>query len=353
MPAETSPVLPNQARAPHSPSVTRDRAPVFVLGCGRSGTKFLYHTLLSAGGFAVYYAESNAFNLLGSRFGNLRYRRNRQKMLDTWFISKLFQRTGLIPEEIEPRVLNECQSAADFLRIVMETIAHKQGVHRWAECTPLHLLYLPLIKSLIPEALIVHIIRDGRDVAVSLDKIGWIRPYPWDRNRSVITAGIFWRWIVSKGLAYGRSMGHDYTEVHYEDLVAQPQQTLARLGEFLQHDLDYDRIQKASLGSLQSPNSSFKDDRTTTDFSPVGRWKTVLTEPEVKDLETAISDLLGNLNYQLETPREQLTKTSAVRLMSLLYPTVFDVKLWLKNHTPLARTADIGRMGLIQSTEAD
>jgi hypothetical protein len=349
MAAEMSPVLTSQVQPPSS--IARDRAPVFVLGCGRSGTKFLYHTLLSAGGFAVYYAESNAFNLLGSRFGNLRHRKNRQKMLDTWFSSKLFQRTGLTPEEIEPRILNECNSAADFLRIVMETIAHKQGVHRWAECTPLHLLYLPLIKSLIPEALIVHIIRDGRDVAVSLNKIGWIRPYPWDRTRSVITAGIFWRWIVSKGLVYGRSMGKDYTEVHYEDLVAQPQQTLARLGEFLQHDLDYDRIQQAGLGSLQNPNSSFKDDRATTDFSPVGRWKTVLSPEQVKDLETAIGDLLTNLDYSLETPREKLTKLPAVQLMTLLYPTVFDVKLWLKNHTPLARTADIGRMGLLKPTE--
>ena len=51
----------------------------------------LYHTLLSAGGFAVYHAESNAFNLLGLRFGDLRFRKNRQKMLQVWFTSKLFQ----------------------------------------------------------------------------------------------------------------------------------------------------------------------------------------------------------------------------------------------------------------------
>ena len=344
MRTETSPVLATQANP-----ASRNQAPVFVLGCGRSGTKFLYHTLLSAGGFAVYYAESNAFNLIGSRFGNLRYRKNRQRMLATWFNSKLFQRTGLAPEEIEPRILNDCHSAADFLRIVMDKIAHKQGVHRWAESTPLHLLYLPLIKSLIPEALIVHIIRDGRDVAVSLNKIGWIRPYTWDRERSVVVAGLFWRWIVSKGLAYGRPMGADYTEVRYEHLVAHPQQTLAKLGRFLQHDLDYDRIQRASLGSLQNPNSSFKDDRNTTDFSPVGRWKSILSPEKVRDLESAIGDLLGKLDYPLETPPEKMSKTPAVRLMSLLYPTVFDVKLWLKNHTLFARTADIGRMGLGQS----
>ena len=78
-------------------------------------------------------------------------------------------------------MLEDCRNAGDFLRIVMEAIARKQGVDRWAESTPLHLLYLPLIKKLIPEALVVHIIRDGRDVTASLYRIGWIRPLPWDR----------------------------------------------------------------------------------------------------------------------------------------------------------------------------
>src|ERR1019366_5300812 len=62
------------------------------------------------------------------------------------------------------QIREECHNAADFLRILMETIARKQGVERWAESTPLHLLYLPLIKKLFPDALIIHIIRDGRDV---------------------------------------------------------------------------------------------------------------------------------------------------------------------------------------------
>jgi hypothetical protein len=68
-----------------------------VLGCGRSGTKFRYHTLLSAGGFAVYHAESNAFNLLGLRFGNLAHWSNRRALLDSYYNSKLFQRTAFGP----------------------------------------------------------------------------------------------------------------------------------------------------------------------------------------------------------------------------------------------------------------
>jgi sulfotransferase family protein len=330
----------------------KNKAPVFVLGCGRSGTKFLYHTLMSAGGFAVYFAESNAFNLLGLRFGNLAHRGNRQKLLSAWLKSKLFQRSGLKPEEIEPRILEECRNAGDFLRILMETIARKQHVDRWAESTPLHLLYLPLIKKLIPEALVIHIIRDGRDVALSLDKMGWIRPYPWDRGRSLVTAGLFWKWIVSKGRKYGRTMGRDYVEIHYEDLVSQPRDTLARLSAFIDHDLDYNRIQTAALGSVQMPNSSFKTDQQHKGLSPVGRWKTLLCPADIAELESAIGDLLVKVGYPLVTPQEEANPTAAIHLMRVLYPAVFNLKFWLKSNTPFGRMADVGRMGIADAGEA-
>jgi hypothetical protein len=325
---------------------SRSKAPVFVLGCGRSGTKLLYHTLLSAGGFAVYHAESNAFNLIGVRFGNLARRENRRVLLDHWLRSKLFHRTGLSREEIESRILEECRNAGDFLRILMETIARKQGVDRWAECTPLHLLYLPLIKKLLPDALIVHIIRDGRDVAVSLDRIGWIKPFSWDRTRRLLAPAIFWKWIVSKGRKHGRVMGGDYLEVHYEDVVKKPQETLARIGAFIEHDLDYDRIQRNAQGSMVAANSSFRGDGQEKESNPVGRWKTVLSAEETAQVESLIGDELRETEYQLVTPGGQKHRSFPVSLMGLLYPIYFDVKLWLKTYTPLAKSADIGRMGI-------
>src|SRR5437868_4674695 len=146
-------VLDKQQAASQKSTGKRSSAPVFVLGCGRSGTKLLYHSLLSAGGFAVYHAESNTFNLLGSRFGDLTHRENRAKLLELWLRSKLFERSGLTRDEIEPLILNDCHNPGEFLKILMETIARKQGVERWAEATPLHTLYLPEIKKLIPKAL--------------------------------------------------------------------------------------------------------------------------------------------------------------------------------------------------------
>src|SRR5260370_18969931 len=116
----------------------RSKAPVFVLGCGRSGTTLLYHMLLSAGGFAVYRAESNAINLLEPRFGDLSVKRNKEKLMRAWLASKLFERSGLEAQAITSKVLAECQNGGDFLRIVMGEIARQQKVDRWADCTPEH-----------------------------------------------------------------------------------------------------------------------------------------------------------------------------------------------------------------------
>jgi hypothetical protein len=337
-----------QASAPRG---ARSKAPVFVLGCGRSGTKFLYHTLLSAGGFAVYHAESNAFNLLGLRFGNLARRGNRRRLLDEYYKSKLFQRTGLERSEIDERVMEDCRNAGDFLRIVMEAIVRKQGVERWAESTPLHLLYLPLIKQVVPDALVIHIIRDGRDVTASLHRIGWIRPFPWDHSRAFLVPAIFWRWIVSKGRRYGQAMPDDYMEVHYEELVQNPRETLARIGTFIDHDLDYDRIQQVALGSVHNPNSSFRGDGKETEAATIGRWQRMFDPPQVRDIETSIGNLLVGTGYTLETPPAERHSSLAVGLMNILYPLYFDFKLWLKSETPLARIAEKGRMGITEPDE--
>src|SRR5947209_9222399 len=117
----------------------RSKAPVFVLGCPRSGTTVLYHMLLSAGKFALYRAESNVFSVLQPRFGNLRSESNRRELLRYWLKSKLFEVSGLHASAIHDKILHECQSAGDFLRIVMEESARAQGVERWADCTPDHL----------------------------------------------------------------------------------------------------------------------------------------------------------------------------------------------------------------------
>ena len=53
-----------------------------------------------------------------------------------------------------------------------------------------------------------------------------------------------------------------------------------------------------------------------------------------------------NRGYEPVTPEDKRRRSLPVSLMGLLYPIYFDAKLWLKTYTPLAKTADIGRMGI-------
>src|SRR5580658_7249246 len=110
-----------------------EKAPVFVVGCPRSGTTLLYDTLLSSGKFAVYPCESDVFYRIAPAFGSFRSKSTRQKLMDVWLASDYFGRTGLEPDVLRSRVLTDCRSAGDFLRITMESIARQQGVGRWAD----------------------------------------------------------------------------------------------------------------------------------------------------------------------------------------------------------------------------
>lgn len=312
----------------------KNNAPIFVLGCPRSGTTVLYHMLLSAGDFAVYRAESNVFNLLVPRFRGMRSPVNRQELLKIWLRSKLFRVSGLDAGEISGKILAECRSGGDFLRIVMEEVARKQGVRRWADCTPDHLLYMEQIKRQIPDALFVHIIRDGRDVALSYLQQGWSYPLLWDRGERLGVAGLYWEWIVRKGREQGKRLGADYREVHFEELIVNPQQTLSQLGLFIAHDLDYSRIQRAGIGSVSRPNSSFAKESEGT-FNPVGRWKIKMSAEQIATFEELTGELLLELGYSLSSKPKPGTSLRAARLRST-YLAMFEAKRWMKA-TPLGR----------------
>jgi sulfotransferase family protein len=319
------------------PTKDRSKAPVFVLGCGRSGTTLLYHMILSAGNFAVYRAESNILNQLEPRFGDLSVRRNREKAVDAWIDSKLFRRSGLDVGEIREKILSDCDSGGSFLRIFMEEICRKQGVERWADCTPEHLLHIPRIKQAIPDALIIHIIRDGRDVALSTGKLGYIRRAWWDKSPIEMVCGIYWEWMIQRGREYGRQLGADYTEVRFDDVVTNPRPTLARLGEFIGQELDYDRIQKVGIGSVSDPNTSFRGNSQDGNFNPVGRWKSGYTAENLAMLEGLIGGTLIDLGFELETKDRRRLERPDLHMMRGAYRAWFDFKFSMKTDTPFGK----------------
>ena len=313
------------------------RPPVFIVGCPRSGTSFLYHLLLSAGGFARFHTQMNVFDVLEPIFGDLNSPANKQKMLREWLRSKAFAVSGLDAAELEAQVVSECHNYSDFMRIVMDGVARKQNVDCWIDSTPTNIPHMLRIGRDFPEALFIHIIRDARDVALSLDKRQWSRPLPWDKERSLLAAGLYWEWIVRKGRKNGTQLGARYIEVRYEDLVEQPEPTLKKIGTFIKHDLNYAHIQETSVGSVKKPLTSFKEDLKEGHFTPVGRWKDKFPARQLVQFEELIGHYLQELGYALSDPSHSSANSLALRKMRWTYRNFYEFKQWAKVNTPLSR----------------
>ena len=318
------------------------------MGCHRSGTNLLYDMLLSSGGFAIYRGYLPIYKVLIPRFGALSSRANREKIVSTWLRSKGFRRTGLEPEQLSTRLLNDCHTGGDFIRIVMDSVAQHQNVRRWAVYDPDNVLHAERVKRDIPNALFVHIIRDGRDIALSLKKMGGFTPLPWDRGEtnSLVATALYWQWMVRRGRAVARMFPENYIEIRYEDLISNPRETLARLGGFIAHDLDYDQIQRASLGRLSETNSSFREEGDKEKINPLGRWKERLSKASIAAIEGTVGDCLEENGYQLSLPAAERSVNAHSSMMSSVYPAFLASKLWLKLHTPVGRFANISALEL-------
>lgn len=333
----------------------RKHAPVFVMGCHRSGTNLLYDMLLSSGGFALYRGFLPIYKILIPRFGSMANAANREKILQTWLRSKGFRRSGLDAEQLSARVLSECRNGGDFIRVVMDSVAESQQMQRWAVYDPDNVLHVERVKRDIPNALFVHIIRDGRDIALSLKKMGGFTPFPWDRSQtdSLVATALYWEWMVHKGRTHGQKFPSDYVEIRYEDLITNPNETLGKLGSFLDHDLDYDRIQRAGLGRLSETNSSFREEGAKEKINPLGRWKERLSPAEVRAIEATVGDCLEENGYPLSLPASELApglrRSLRRSLMRSMYPAFLGGKLWMKLHTPIGRMANMSALELQES----
>src|SRR5215469_11946324 len=331
--------------------VARRNRPVFVIGCPRSGTNLLYDTLLSAGGFAVYRGRLLVYQVLIPRFGRIDRLKDRAKMVTVWLRSKGFRRSGLDRAELAAKLMEDCHSGGDFVRSVMGEIARKQGVNRWAVYDPENVVRIEVLKREIPEALFVHIIRDARDVALSLRKLREFNPLPWSKKpRSLEEHALFWEWMVQRGLSYREKIADDYTEVRYEDLVANPKRTLDALSRFLDHELDYRRILSTSLGTMSRTNSSFGGE-PDGGASPVGRWKQRLRPQEVTRLEWYVGKTLERTGYALTGVAADWRPRIRDKFLRAVYPSFLNTKQRLKDKTVLRRLSNTCRLELTAEEE--
>ncbi len=322
---------------------TTYKTPVFVVGSARSGNTMLYNMLLASGRFPLYRTEPCVFDLLIPRFGDFRSVAARRKLMRFWLRTRQFRCSGLDAREITERILTSVTTGGEFLRTVMEEMARASGVQRWAVWGPDNLLHIPAIKQQIPDAVFIHVVRDGRDVACALDKKEFIHPFYWDRSYRLYISALHWMWKVQTGRGYGRAIGPDYMEIRFEDMVLHPEEALAKVGAFIGENLVYEEIHNEMISAHMVPNTSFPEEWKDGVFRPVGRWKRQLSDDKVARMEALIGELLVELGYPLSCAESTLL-SFRLRTMRATYPAFYRLKEWLKTATPLGRFVNMNRL---------
>ena len=175
--------------------------------------------------------------------------------------------------------------------------------------TPGNMDTLPMLNRIFPEARFIHIIRDGRDTAVSL----WHFNMKLNIGKNLATYGNFsgfakffansWNDRISTTRQVATGLGnHRYIEVRYEDLLDKPQESLSKLFDFLgvghssailNHCLEATRFDKLSEGRQQGnedPESFYRK-------GIAGDWRNVF-KPEDNDyFYSHAGELMESLGY--------------------------------------------------------
>ncbi len=140
---------------------------------------------------------------------------------------------GLDPAALRERGAElEGSDAGAVLRAFYSLYAERQRKPRWGDKTPAYVRAMRPIAAALPEARFIHLIRDGRDVALSRRRRGMGEGKPMAETANL------WRRRIESARADARRLRGRYVELRYEDLVAAPESHLRELCELCELEFD-------------------------------------------------------------------------------------------------------------------
>lgn len=268
---------------------------LFVIGMARSGTTFVADLLHEEfdygmgpeGSFVPHFARH------AWRYGNLSRRRNLNRLVRDVSRCEMLEiaRTEYPPNErfdvTEEELLGRITQPtyASVVRAVFESVASHQGRSRLGSKYPLYWRCPQLLEGLFPTvAKYLWIVRDGRDVALSLAKQPWgeKNPYACARN---------WVQSMENMVRFNKEVSSDDASrllmVRYEDLMTKPLDSLRQLREFT----------NASVGDerLQALAERLAADGYAENF---GKWQSQMDTDDLRVFEAVAGDWLNRLGYE-------------------------------------------------------
>jgi hypothetical protein len=273
---------------------------VFIVGCPRSGTTLLRRMVDAHPDIAVIDETHWITHLYERRRGVTADGLATPEILEHLRGDRRFARLELPWPAVE-RVLDGARDYAAFVSGVFDQYGALHGKRLVGDKTPGYIRKIPTLRRLWPNARFVHLIRDGRDVALSVaawkksDRLfaeyrGWPDD-PWT------TAALWWE----RSLRLGREAAAalppgSYREMRYEALVSDPQGECRALCGFLGLEFDPAMLRFHEGRTRRHPRYTTKQQW----LPPTGGlrdWRTQMPAEVLESFESAAGDLLDELGY--------------------------------------------------------
>jgi LPS sulfotransferase NodH len=251
----------------------------FIIGCARSGTSILGEIIASHPSVKYIFEAHDVWETAGKGEN------------DSHRLTEVH-----VDQSVEKRLREWVETQIEQNKLLVEK-------------NPRHTLRIPFIRRIFPEAKIIHIVRDGRDVACSMvpgcggTEWNHLKPPGWQnfyaKYRGAIRCAHVWKEVVE--IATKDLKGVDHLQIKYEELVESPLSTAKKVFEYLQLDLGPEVIEFCRVVSNHTENSyqaKIQNQWFTNNHRlRIGRWKENLTGIEKMRINLILYSTLRRLGY--------------------------------------------------------
>jgi hypothetical protein len=280
---------------------------VFVVGCPRSGTTLLQRLLDAHPSLAVI-DETLWIPAYAKRARRLRSAGLAiTELLPDLLAERRFARLGLDPGAVEGLLRDGRGPYREFVTRVFDLYGERHGKPFVGDKSPGYIRSIRTLHDLFPEARFVHLIRDGRDVAISATR--WakaervFRDYPTWPHEPVTTAALWWERNVRLGREAAEQLPDGwYHELRYEDLVERPAERCAGLCSFLGL-APADEMLRFHEGKTKRMEGVPSKRQWLPPTPGLRDWRREMEPADVELFEAVAGDLLETLGYERGRPR--------------------------------------------------
>ncbi len=268
---------------------------IFIVGVGRSGTTLL-QSILNAHSNIAFTPESHfLFHYLSPK-SNKKIPKDKNELIDILEKDEHLKRLKLDHEVLAHDLEFDSNIWINLFRRILHEYAKKENVKIIGDKDPMNSGLLKVIKKYFPDALVIHIIRDPRDVLLSRIKSEWGSKYPLLAHLGDHKVSL------EKALSEGPELFRDnYIEIRYEDLIGNTENEVKKICGFLsvEFELQMLNFSKSSEKLVSKEERQWKGNI----FGQImtknqGKWKKGLNKFQKQISSLIIGNLIVKLGYE-------------------------------------------------------